>query len=82
MKFTIEDLFADGDKVVLRWTWQATHSGSFRGFAPTGQRVTNTAIVIYRLLDGKVVESWLEADRLGVLQAIGVVPRNLGANAR
>ena len=74
IRFTIEDLVAEGDRVALRWTWVATHEGRFRGTAPTHKRVTNSGIMIYQLRDGRIVRNWLETDRLGVLQQLGVVP--------
>jgi predicted ester cyclase len=78
IQFTIQELIAERDRVAVRWQWQGTHAGNFRGFAATHRRVTNTGNVIYQLRSGKVVRAWLEADRLGVLQAIGVVDPNLG----
>lgn len=74
IRFTVEDLVADEDRVAVRWTWVATHDGTFRGIAPTHKRVTNSGIVIYRLRAGRIVASWIETDRLGALQQLGVVP--------
>lgn len=73
--FTIEDLIAERDRVVVRWKWEATHDGPFRGIQPTHKRMNNTGIAIYELKDGKVVRNWLETDRLGALQQMGVVPK-------
>jgi predicted ester cyclase len=81
IRFRIEDLLVEGDRVVVRWAWTGTHTGTFRGIAPTGRRVTTTGIVLYQLRDGKVVRNWLESDRLGVLQQLGVVPQNVGPAA-
>ena len=53
---TIEDLFAEGDKVVLRFTFHGTHQGEFMGIAPTGKQVTMAGIDIFRITDGKIVE--------------------------
>jgi len=78
IRFTIDDLLADGDRVVVRWHWQATHTGEFNGLAPTGKVLTNTGIAIYRLADHKVVQSFTETDRLGALQQLGLVPASLG----
>ncbi|MGA9526045.1 MAG: ester cyclase [Myxococcaceae bacterium] len=72
--FTVEDVFADEDRVAVRWSWTATHGGPFRGTAPTHRRVENTGIVIYQVRDGKLVRAWTQVDRLGVLQQIGAVP--------
>lgn len=78
IRFTIEDLIAEGDRVVVRWKWEATHDGPFRGIPPTHKRATNTGIAIYQLRDGRIIRNWLEADRLGVLQQIGAVPAQIG----
>jgi len=74
IRFTIEDIIAEGDRAVVRWRWEATHDGPFRGNAPTHKRVTNTGITIYQLRDSKIVKNWLETDRLGALQQMGAVP--------
>jgi steroid delta-isomerase-like uncharacterized protein len=72
--FTVEDTIAEGDKVVIRWMAKGTHKGELMGVAPTGKQVTGTGIDIIRLSGGKCVESWGEADMLGMLQQLGVVP--------
>lgn len=79
IQWTVEDLIAEGDKVVVRWSWKATHSGSFRGFAPTHKALTDHAIAIYQFRDQQVVQAWLETDRLGFLQQIGLIPQDLGS---
>ena len=80
--YTIDDLLVDGDRVAVRWTWEGTHlgPGPFRVLAPTGKRVKNTGMAVYRVRDGKVVGIAMETDRLGFLQAVGVVaPDIVGA---
>ncbi|HZS02331.1 MAG TPA: ester cyclase [Chloroflexota bacterium] len=72
-KTQIDDLIAEGDKVVLRWTDGGTHRGPFMGVAPTGKRVTLTGIDIYRIADGKIVEYWCSEDVLGLLEQLGAV---------
>ncbi len=71
---TIEDLFAEGDKVMARWTWRGTHQGEFEGLPPTGKQVTARAIEIYRFAGGKVEEVWLELDPMHLLQQLGIMP--------
>ena len=72
---TIEDLFAaEGDKVVLRFTFRGTHQGAFMGVAPTGKQVTMTGIDIFHIADGKIVELWNEEDVLGMMQQLGMFP--------
>jgi steroid delta-isomerase-like uncharacterized protein len=73
-RVTIEDLIAEGDKVVNRTTFSGTHQGEFQGIAPTGKRITITSISVSRITNGKVVEDWTVLDMLGMLQQLGVVP--------
>lgn len=70
---TVDDMVTEGDKVVARVTWTGTHQGEFQGIAPTGKQVTFTAITIYRVSGGKIVEIWEEADVLGMVQQLGVI---------
>jgi predicted ester cyclase len=70
-RWTIEDMIAEEDKVVVRMTSHATHRGEYRGIAATGRHVTFSAIWIYRLVDGKIVEAWRSADDLGRIMQIG-----------
>jgi predicted ester cyclase len=77
IRFTIEDVVAEGDRVAVRWTWQGTHTGSFRGFAPSGKAVHDSGLVLYRFANGKVAAAVVETDRLGVLQQIGVIPTDM-----
>jgi len=74
LHFTVEDLIAEGDKVVARLTVRGTQQGAFMGIPPTGKQVTSTAIDINRIADGKSVEHWLNMDTLGLLQQLGVIP--------
>jgi predicted ester cyclase len=71
---TIDDLIAEGDKVVDRMTCEGTHQGFFMGAPPTGKRVKWSFIDINRIVDGKVVEHWAEADTIGLLHQLGLVP--------
>lgn len=68
---TIEDVVAEGDKVVTRWTFRGTHEGEFAGFAPTGKQVTLAGINIDRIEGGKFVERWYQSDGLGMMQQLG-----------
>jgi steroid delta-isomerase-like uncharacterized protein len=74
LQLTIEDLLAEGDKVVTRLVARGTHRGELQGLAPTGRPVVATAIVIHRLAGGKIVEEWVQMDTLGLLQQLGAVP--------
>ena len=70
----VEDLVAEGDKVVARWSSVGTHGGDFMGIPPTGKTVTTTGITIFRLDGGKIVEEWSESDMIGMLQQVGAIP--------
>ena len=72
--FTIEDVVAEGDRVVWRWTARATHLGTLMGIPPTGKQTTVTGVVITRFANEKWAEDHLHWDTLGMLQALGVVP--------
>ena len=72
--YTIEDMIAEGDRVVVRQTFRGTHKGDFMGIPPTGKQVSVTEIEIFRVTNGKNVENWTNSDDLGLLQQLGVVP--------
>jgi predicted ester cyclase len=74
LHLTIEDMIAEGDRVVVRHTFSGTHQGDFMGLAPTGKYVTTTAIVISRISNGKGIETWINGDDLGRMQQLGVIP--------
>jgi len=74
MHMTIEDMIAEGDTVAERVTIRSTHKGDFMGIPPTGKQGTVTAIYIVRFANGKGAEVWANADDLGMLQQLGVVP--------
>ena len=65
---SIEQMAAEGDLVMKRETVTGTHQGEFAGFAPTGQKLSVSQISVDRLVDGKIVQTWLENDALEVLQ--------------
>jgi steroid delta-isomerase-like uncharacterized protein len=64
----------EGDKVVSRYTWSGTHQGEYYGIPATGKQVNWTSTVTFRIADGKIREAWLNSDRLGLMQQLGVVP--------
>ena len=71
---SVQDLLADGDKVIERTQTSATHTGEFNGIPPTGRQVGWTEMHIYRLEGGKIVEMWSEIDLLGLLVQLGAIP--------
>ncbi len=71
---TVEDMIAEGDKVVSRLTFRGTHTGDMMGIPPTGKSVAISEIIIDRLADEKIVESWRLFDQLGMMQQLGLIP--------
>ena len=71
---TVEDMIAEGDKVVSRLIFRGTHTGDMMGIPPTGKSVAISEIIIDRLADGKIVESWRLFDQMGMMQQLGVIP--------
>jgi predicted ester cyclase len=71
-RHTIDDIVAQGDKVVFRGTLRGTHKGSFMGLAPTGKTFEFTAMGMARFQDGKIVETWTESNLMGLLRQLGM----------
>jgi steroid delta-isomerase-like uncharacterized protein len=70
---SVEDIVAEGDKVVVRWLSSGTHQGEFMGVAPTGRHVTFTGMRLFRIADNKIVESWVNIDERGLQEQLGAV---------
>ena len=75
---TIEDMVAEGDKVVHRLRFTGTHQEEFMGVPPTGVQWAFTMITISRIADGKDVQDWGRTDILGWMEQLGVVPPMTG----
>ena len=73
----VEEMIAEGDKVVVRCTLTGTHEGEFMGIPPTGRSIEVTEIHVYRLEDGKAVEHRVGRNDLGAMLQLGVVPDEL-----
>ena len=72
---SIDDLIAEGDRVVARFTMTGTHTGAeFLGLPASGRKIDVSGISIFRLADGKIVEHWANEDALGLLQQLGAMP--------
>lgn len=71
---TIEDMVAEKDRVVVRWTVRGTHRGNFMGIPPTNKQLTSSGIDLFRYEGGKRIETWRQWDALGVMQQLGVLP--------
>jgi steroid delta-isomerase-like uncharacterized protein len=69
-RYEVDDLIAEGDRVVVRWRMVGTHKGAFRGIAPTGRPIVLRGIAIYRVEGGKLMERWVVSDVYGALEQI------------
>jgi steroid delta-isomerase-like uncharacterized protein len=74
LRTSVDDVIAEGDKVVAHGTLRGTHQGAFLGVPPTGKPMTLSWIDVYRVVDGKVVEVWHVEDFYGMLQQLGAIP--------
>lgn len=71
---SIEDVISAGDKVVLRWRIDGTHTGEFLGIAPSNKKISLGVTEIFRFANGQLVEAWDQYDRLDLMQQIGAIP--------
>ena len=74
LNVSIEDMIADSDKVTCRFTARGEHKGEFMGLPPTGKPIVMTGIEIFRLENGKIAELWGEANLMGLMQQLGILP--------
>jgi steroid delta-isomerase-like uncharacterized protein len=74
LHLTVEDLIAEGDKVVGRTTVTGTHQGEYMGVPPTGKSVTYNEIFIFRFVNGRIAETWGVVDVFAQLKQLGVIP--------
>lgn len=75
----IEDLIAEGDKIVSRNTVTGTHLGDYMGHPPTGKPVTYNEIFIFRLARARIAESWGVVDVLSLMKQLGAIPGTVGS---
>lgn len=73
-RITVEDMVAEGDRVVVRAVATGRHVGELMGIPATGRQFTLHVIDINRIVDGRIVERWAVQDDLGLLQQLGVIP--------
>jgi predicted ester cyclase len=71
---TVEDIIAEGETVVARWSCRGTHKGDLSGIAPTGKQFNITGVSIARFTNGKMSEGFVNWDALSLMQHLGVVP--------
>ncbi len=71
---TISREVADGDRVGVYFNFSGTHLGKFLNIPPTGKRVNVTGAGIFRVVDGKLTDNWVNFDAIGTMQQLGVIP--------
>ena len=71
---SIDEIVAEGDRVIVQWTFSGTQRGEFLGIPPTNKRVTYSGFNIFRVADGKLAEAWDMMDRFGMWQQLGLLP--------
>jgi len=70
----LEDVVAEGDKVVTRGYFTGTHQGDFNGIPATGRSIKAAYIDVWRIENGKAAENWVQLDMMGILQQLGAIP--------
>ena len=76
LQLTVEEIVAEDDVVVWRWTAHGTHLGEILGVAPTRKQATATGTVTFHVADGKLQETWINWDALGLLRQLGALPQH------
>ena len=74
LNLSIEDLVAEGDRVVWRFKSTGHQNGPFMGIPATGKSGSITGLVMFRLENSRIAEAWVNIDALGLLQQLGVIP--------
>src|ERR1700687_1553973 len=77
----IEDVIAEGETVMTRWSCRGTHKGDLNGIVPTGKQFTISGVTVARLSNGKIAEGYVNWDAQGLVQQLGVVPELAKARA-
>ncbi len=72
LKFVVDDIISENDRVVAVWNWSGTHRGEYLGIAPTNKKASVTGITIHQLANGKILDSHAAWDSLGLLRQLGV----------
>jgi steroid delta-isomerase-like uncharacterized protein len=75
LNITIEQVIGEGEFVSIRSRVAGTHLGTYRGIPPTGRRIAQSQLHMFRVADGQINETWQEIDGLGIMQQLGIFPR-------
>ncbi len=74
LRFTVEDTVVEKDKVAASWTISGTHKGEFWGVRPTNKKVSMDGITIHHIANGKIIDSYISSDTVGLMRQLGLVP--------
>ena len=74
LRVTLEDIVAEGDRVMTRGYFTGTHKGAFFGVPPTGKTVRVSYMDVWRLADGRIAENWVQLDMMALAQQLGCAP--------
>jgi predicted ester cyclase len=74
VRFTADEMVAEGERVAVRMTTSGTHRGPFMGVAPTGKSLSWAGVGLYQLREGRIARQWALQDRLGVFEQLGAAP--------
>lgn len=74
LHFMVEEVIAEGDQVVVRWSLRGTHLGDYQGRSATGKAVSVTGMSLFLLKDGRIQEITVNMDRMGLWQQLGWLP--------
>lgn len=73
----IDELIAEGDKVMVRWTFRGTHQGAYLALPPTFKPLTFSGVYIFRIASNRIAEVWVLWDQLGEWQQLGILPASV-----
>ena len=74
LRFNIEQMFVDGDRVVSQLVMEGTNQGAWMGILPTGKKIQIRMITIHRIANSKIAEDWVLVESLGFFQQLGMLP--------
>jgi steroid delta-isomerase-like uncharacterized protein len=74
-KYVVEEIIAEGDKVVVRYTFTGTNNGPLMGLPATGKKVINPGVGIFKISGGRLIDVWFIADQMSIMQQLGLVPK-------
>ena len=78
VRFTVDEMLAEGDRVAVRMTTSGTHCGIFMGIAPTDKQLSWVGVAILQVRNGRIARQWALQDRLAVFEQLGLVPARDG----